>query len=43
MDSAPALAPIKALDRLFLAMLGGGNNHDLSQNINVLQNWQKMA
>jgi hypothetical protein len=39
MASAPALAPIKALVRLFLAMLGEENNHDLSQNTNVLQNW----
>jgi hypothetical protein len=39
MASAPALAPIKALDRLFFAMLGGTNDPELSQNTNVLQNW----
>jgi hypothetical protein len=43
MASAPALAPIKALDRLFLAMVGRKNNHELSQNTNVLQIWSKMA
>jgi hypothetical protein len=43
MASAPALAPIKALDGLFLAMLGRKNNHEMSQDTNVLQKSLKMA
>jgi hypothetical protein len=39
MASAPALAPIKALEGLFLAMGVGCNDHEMSQDSTVLQFW----
>jgi hypothetical protein len=43
MASAPALAPIKALDRLFLTMGVGEMFHEMYQNTNVLQIWLKTS
>jgi hypothetical protein len=39
MASAPALAPIKAFDGLFLAMGDGFNDHEMSPDSTVLQFW----
>jgi hypothetical protein len=39
MASAPALAPIKTLEGLFLAMGFWKNGHEFSQNTTVLQIW----
>jgi hypothetical protein len=43
MASAPALAPIKAFEGLFLAMDYGCNGHEMSPDSTVLQFWLKMS